>query len=714
MNNISNKQTWIIITCISFFATFLYVDFVFSKNNYLNERIKDLKVNYNSFIKYEKSLVDIYSESILDNPKVSKLLYDAMKNPKNSDEYRADLFNSFSNEFEVLKSKGFNVLHFHDFKGSSFLRFHKPKKYGDSLIEFRSSILKVKNTKEVIYGVETGRSAQVFRVIYPIFYEKEYVGSFEISSSLIRLINELNSKVGNHSTFLSKSKFLEKILSENDLKNQYITSWFKDYYIQKGFRQTDLSDEDLKNFISIIEHKLDTNLDFALPIYSTLFSSNIYTFISIKNIEGDFIGYLVSKDNGKELNDLIVNQLVKLLFVLIFVYIGLILYTRLQKRNDENKKIFNQYQNIIDKSVIVSKTDPNGIITYVNEQFTKVSGYSKEELIGNSHNIVRHPDTKSSFFSQMWKRLLSKKTWQGVIKNRSKNGEDYYVKSTIAPILNEKNEIVEFIALREDITNLVNKKNEFKLEKEKMKSLFDHIDEILIIKKEDKFEQISQKFFEVFPYENLREFTHQHKYLSELFIEKEGYLNPNSVTWIKEVMNNPNKIHKVLMRDKEDNLRTFCVKIQKVPFEKTFYYLFMFNDITFFKEENNLQIEVKKEEKTLASTLDENNQEFFKRTIDSLKLPESIVFSLIDKFIESTEQSIEKLDNSIENRESKNAKIFAHNIKGSAGTLKFDDIFDVAKEIEDNIEIDVSSQINNVAKLKELIKEIKSNRNLHD
>ena len=117
-----------------------------------------------------------------------------------------------------------------------------------------------------------------------------------------------------------------------------------------------------------------------------------------------------------------------------------------------------EFKKIVDKFLIVSKTDINGKITYVNDKFTKISGYSKEELLGTFHNIVRHPDMPSYVFKNMWKTILSGKIWQGVIKNRKKNGEAYFVKTMIAPLFNSKKKIKEFIALRIDITELITAK----------------------------------------------------------------------------------------------------------------------------------------------------------------------------------------------------------------------------------------------------------------
>ncbi|MDD2699239.1 MAG: EAL domain-containing protein [Arcobacteraceae bacterium] len=105
----------------------------------------------------------------------------------------------------------------------------------------------------------------------------------------------------------------------------------------------------------------------------------------------------------------------------------------------------------------MSKTDPKGIITYVNDEFCKTSKYTSDELIGNSHKIVRHPDNPTSLFQEMWRTIKDeKRMWRGVVRNLNKDKVSYYVDATITPILDINNEIVEYIALRNDITSLMN------------------------------------------------------------------------------------------------------------------------------------------------------------------------------------------------------------------------------------------------------------------
>ena len=122
------------------------------------------------------------------------------------------------------------------------------------------------------------------------------------------------------------------------------------------------------------------------------------------------------------------------------------------KHLKKSKKLLAQYKEAVDKNSIVSKADIRGNITYANDAFCKISGYSKDELIGNSHNIIRHPDTKDELFKELWNTILAKEEWYGIVKNRAKDGSFYYVDSTIIPVLNEDNEIEEFISIRQDVT----------------------------------------------------------------------------------------------------------------------------------------------------------------------------------------------------------------------------------------------------------------------
>lgn len=107
---------------------------------------------------------------------------------------------------------------------------------------------------------------------------------------------------------------------------------------------------------------------------------------------------------------------------------------------------------VLDAHAVVSMTDVRGMITYANERFCQVSGYSRGELIGNTHSILKsgmHPD---SFYQEMWRTIASGRTWQGEICNRSKQGSLIWVNATIMPFLDEQGQPRQYISIRTEIT----------------------------------------------------------------------------------------------------------------------------------------------------------------------------------------------------------------------------------------------------------------------
>lgn len=108
---------------------------------------------------------------------------------------------------------------------------------------------------------------------------------------------------------------------------------------------------------------------------------------------------------------------------------------------------------IVEKYIIISKTNPDGIITYVSDAFCAISGYSREELIGSNHNIIRHPDMPKEIFEDMWTTIQHKKPWHGEVKNKTKSGGFYWVDTTIEPIINQFGEIAGYEAIRQNITS---------------------------------------------------------------------------------------------------------------------------------------------------------------------------------------------------------------------------------------------------------------------
>ena len=98
--------------------------------------------------------------------------------------------------------------------------------------------------------------------------------------------------------------------------------------------------------------------------------------------------------------------------------------------------------------LIVSSTDLKGIITYANRTFCRIAGYTKQELTGKNHNIVRHPDMPKAAFKELWDTLKAGKAWTGIVKNLRKDGRYYWVYSHIAPVMDTEGRITGYTAAR--------------------------------------------------------------------------------------------------------------------------------------------------------------------------------------------------------------------------------------------------------------------------
>lgn len=183
-------------------------------------------------------------------------------------------------------------------------------------------------------------------------------------------------------------------------------------------------------------------------VYKTLNKAN-------KNDIDNALNGLIWNPNEKRQID------VKYFYFLIILLLSIIALTilfitisqKLKKMVIKRTRALSDEQAMTDKYVIISSTNLAGVITYVSEAFCDISGYSKNELIGKKHTILRHPAYDKLFFKELWNRLHKNKRWSGEIKNLDRNGKTYWVLTNIEPIFDEKGVKIGYRGIQQNITD---------------------------------------------------------------------------------------------------------------------------------------------------------------------------------------------------------------------------------------------------------------------
>jgi|GEM_PF-1910914 len=129
----------------------------------------------------------------------------------------------------------------------------------------------------------------------------------------------------------------------------------------------------------------------------------------------------------------------------------------------------------IDASTIMAITDPSGVIRKVNRKFCEVSGYTEEELLGKTHRVINSGAHGNEFWISFWHTIREGRIWRGVIQNRKKSGDYYWVNTTIIPFKNSSGKISQYIALRSEVTDLVEARQALQREQEELKQTYEDL-----------------------------------------------------------------------------------------------------------------------------------------------------------------------------------------------------------------------------------------------
>ena len=210
----------------------------------------------------------------------------------------------------------------------------------------------------------------------------------------------------------------------------------------------------------------------ALPFLSHSTEETVHTSQAlILSIISFIVGLHFIKNNYVVINisQEIFDESAKYTLITIFVVLILIVYLlkndeeQTQDSLDTSNKNLKDYKNALDKTNIVAMTDVKGKITYVNDFFTEISQFSREELLGQDHRIINSGYHSKAFFKDLWQTIANGKIWHAEVKNRKKNGTYYWTDTNIIPILGKDGKPEKYLAIRKDITERKNQEDNVQL-----------------------------------------------------------------------------------------------------------------------------------------------------------------------------------------------------------------------------------------------------------
>jgi len=337
-------------------------------------------VAYQTIINTHKIAADTHYNSLMQNHKAMNLLkkfkYETNKNEQTF--LRGELFRLLNKKYKTLKKLGIRQFHFHTHKGESLLRFHRPPKNGDSLIDIRESIKLVNTELKPFYGFEGGKIFPGFRYVFPIILEKDHLGSIEFSIPFEVIEQELQSvlpKIG-YQLHLNKNISYDKVF--NSLKEFFVPSpLLKNHYIEN-------------TTISAVENKLDDN-----PLVKDIQTQ-------VKQIISNSADEFMNKENFS-INSINKKQAFNTDFITIKSYYGvslahLVSYSKFDELIDIEQKYFNFKTLILIATLIIL-----ALLYIVFRQINKILTKNKsiQYLLDHQDNIVILTNGKEINFANL-------------------------------------------------------------------------------------------------------------------------------------------------------------------------------------------------------------------------------------------------------------------------------------------------------------------------
>ena len=382
------------------------------EREYFNENILSLDMAYQSSInKHELLTKYIFKESI--NTELILSLFERGLNSKDDVRYlyKGLLYKEVYPLYLRLKKEGISQFHFHTKNNRSYIRFHKPNKYGDDLSKIRETVRLANKENKIVSGFEIGRLFSGFRNIFPINFKNEHIGSFEIGIStkmMIEAISKLDKR-REYSFILNKDIVFNKLLESQ--KFLYQTSMINPNFVIEDKEASFLdSPRKLSHLAKEINKKLNKNRKLKEVMAKGekygLFVKlhDIYydvTFIPMLSISNKVEGYLISYKKSTNIPFIVKMEIYIYFLILLGVIVHIKLLLSLQKKTkilNAEREWFKSITDNLGEGLFVM--DLNAKINYINPIACKILGYKEKEVIGKNAHTLFHSHSFNSNMKQ--------------------------------------------------------------------------------------------------------------------------------------------------------------------------------------------------------------------------------------------------------------------------------------------------------------------------
>jgi len=428
-------------------------------NKALKINLKQLQTDYETLVYHQK----INNKAILNSIKhsekdiINKITKDL--NEKQLNQLRNKLYDSLKKQYKSMKLLGVYQTHFILPNNKSFLRLHKPNKYGDDLSEIRYSYQYINKNKIAIEGFEGGKTASAYRYVYPIFNDKgQYVLALDISYSTDYLQNYLTTISKLHTHFLiNKEVFSNKVWEREDKKNKFEQSSEHNNYMLTMTPQHTVENcvhnnkTKLKSISKQITLQMNLNKPFSIyvkapkvinKVFNHKETSNIeiVSFYPIKSTKSTNEAWLVSytKSDFIEIT-LQANMIIRTIAFFIMLIIFYLVYKSIEQKQKLQFKT-DQLSDFVNSTTdYLWEIDTNATFTYLSDSVEQILGYTPQELIGKTpFDLMNEKERKR--LEAIFKEVSSK---QGNAKDLeisllTKNGNTVYVLTNGVPIYKDK------------------------------------------------------------------------------------------------------------------------------------------------------------------------------------------------------------------------------------------------------------------------------------